>query len=563
MKTTNSFTDLEHLELVAGRIAQGGIDITSEYENWLKITFACASLGEAAREAYHDICRFYPGYTREECDQKFDNCLRTGRGDITLGTLMQLAKEAGIDVSLPKGRRPKSAEQKTAEEKSRFELLREWLGERFEFRLNSLSEQIEVREKSEQIEVREKSEQIEGREKSEQIEVKEKSEQIEVKGKGKSAEWKDMDDRQLDTLLTSLHADKVLVSKPNLQTYVGSETFAPAYNPITAYAESLKPWRPGLKDYIGDMFEHLGLERNEHLDFLREMFRKWYVWLVAVATDRETKNEIMLILSGEREGTGKTYFVQRFLPRPLRRYIHNAVELSRFKDKDEVLALARNVLFFCDEIEISPSKLNKLKNYVGGAAANAVTERTHYGHYASTRKVHASLIATTNREVFLPESTGDRRFVVLPVVRRGRDYKTLPQERAFAQAYYLATHPKAFKLEITEEEIAKLKEINEKYVQEDLLTSLIPTVLRQPKEGEQAQAVVAGEIIGWLETRVGTNTREFTPTKIGMAMKKLGFMKLRTSKGMCYLVVRVMMDDLEKEGKRIADQILKPELPLK
>ena len=525
MKSTNAFSDLEHLELVAGRIAQGGIDITSEYENWLKITFACASLGEAAREPYHDICRFYPGYTRQECDQKFDNCLRTGRGDITLGTLMQLAKEAGIDVSLPKGRRPKTEEQKAVEQ-DRFETIRKWLDERFEFRLNSLSEQIEVRAKSE------------------------------------NAEWKNMDDRQLDSLLTALHADKVYVSKANLQTYVGSKTLAPAYNPITAYAESLKPWNPRQKDYIGDMFDHLGLERNDYLDFLREMFRKWYVWLVAVATDQETKNEIMLILAGEREGTGKTYFVQRFLPRPLRRYIHNAVELSRFKDKDEVLALARNVLFFCDEIEISPSKLNKLKNYVGGAAANAVTERTHYGHYASTRKVHASLIATTNREVFLPESTGDRRFVVLPVVRRGRDYKTLPEERAFAQAFYLTRHPKALKLEITQEEIAKLKEINEKYVQEDLLLSLIPTVLRQPKEGDQAQAVVAGEIIGWLESRVGSNQREFTPTKIGMAMKKLGFVKFRASKGMCYLVVRVMMDDLEKEGKRIADQILKPELPL-
>jgi len=151
--------------------------------------------------------------------------------------------------------------------------------------------------------------------------------------------------------------------------------------------------------------------------------------------------------------------------------------------------------------------------------------------------------------------------VVLQIAKRGRDYKTLPQERAFAQAYYLATHPKAFNLEITSDEIEKLKEINQKYVQEDLCTALIPTVLRHPKEGEQAQAITNAEVIGWLNSRYGTN-REFTPTKVGNAMKKLGFEKRKTNKGTRYFVVRVMMDGLEKESKEIANQVLKPELPL-
>ena len=135
----NSYTDLEHLQLVASRIVQDGIDITRDYPDWVRVTFACASLGEAAREPYHDICRFYPGYTRQECDQKFNNCLRTGRGDITLGTLMELAKRHGIDVSLPKGRRPKTAEQKAEEEKNRFIQICEWLNSHYEFRHNTIT----------------------------------------------------------------------------------------------------------------------------------------------------------------------------------------------------------------------------------------------------------------------------------------------------------------------------------------------------------------------------------------------------------------------------------------
>ena len=110
-----SFDDLEHLQLVANRIAESNVDITSDYQDWVRMTLACAALGEEARESYHKICSQYPRYQRAECDAKFDNCLRTGRGDISLGTLMKLAQDHGIDTSLPRGRRPMSKAQKKAE----------------------------------------------------------------------------------------------------------------------------------------------------------------------------------------------------------------------------------------------------------------------------------------------------------------------------------------------------------------------------------------------------------------------------------------------------------------
>ena len=105
-----------------------------------------------------------------------------------------------------------------------------------------------------------------------------------------------------------------------------------------------------------------------------------------------------------------------------------------------------------------------------------------------------------------------------------------------------------------------LKEIKQKYVQEDLCSVLIPTVLRHPKEGDQVQAITNAEVIGWLNSRYGSN-REFTPTKVGNAMKKCGFEKKKTNKGMRYFVVRVLMNGLENESKEIANQVLKPELP--
>ena len=127
MNSNNSYSDLEHLDLVAQRLVESGKDITAVYGDWVKVAFACASLGEGGRESFHMISSVYPGYRREECDAKFDNCLRTGRGDVRIGTIMNMAKEAGVDVSLPRGRRARSDDEKAEDEKNRITVARETL----------------------------------------------------------------------------------------------------------------------------------------------------------------------------------------------------------------------------------------------------------------------------------------------------------------------------------------------------------------------------------------------------------------------------------------------------
>lgn len=94
-------TDIERLRLIAERIYTTKKDITATYDDWFHITAACASLGEEAREPYHLICSNYPGYKREECDQKFDNCLHSANGSITFGTLLKMAQDAGVDTTMP------------------------------------------------------------------------------------------------------------------------------------------------------------------------------------------------------------------------------------------------------------------------------------------------------------------------------------------------------------------------------------------------------------------------------------------------------------------------------
>lgn len=97
------------------RIEQAAIDITATYADWRDIGFALAdALGEAGRDYYHRISRFYPRYTPEETDRQYDRCLRSGGSGITIKTFFQKAKQAGIPISRP---RPKNQNpQKTATE---------------------------------------------------------------------------------------------------------------------------------------------------------------------------------------------------------------------------------------------------------------------------------------------------------------------------------------------------------------------------------------------------------------------------------------------------------------
>ena len=527
-------SDYEKVALIVERIERGNFSIADNYDDFLHVGFAFASdLGEQGRELFHRVCRLSSKYTSYETEnRKYDNCLSTGRGEVHLGTFFKLAEDAGVDITLPdtmftddadkprRGRPKKTEEEKEEERKNLFARVKEAIDERYEFRYNMLSERTEMKPREE--------------------------------------EWRDLDDREFNGILTELHSINVHVSKENLATYIHSDAFSAAYNPVEAYIQSLKPWNRRT-DHIRQIFNHLHLEEGADTEFLFQVFKLWFVCFVACAAGLEVVNQLMLVLAGEKEGTGKTELLRRILPKPLRQYLHAPTQLSNFRDKDEALATAHCILFFLDEIMLNRQTYNKLKNMVGGAGAQVVTERSPYAREAKVRRVYASLAATTNHIDFIPEDFGSRRLVVLNVV--GSDnYDDLPIDKAFAQAYYLATHPRRFSTKITPEMIAKLKETNKKYVAEDLCSALIPTILRKPNPAEQSQAVTTGEIIAWLTSRTGPN-REFTAPKVGISMRKLGFEPKKTKQGMRYLVVRVMMDELERENKRLANQALEPEMP--
>lgn len=88
---------IEQVACCCDIISSRGIDITSNYENWVKVGFALASLGESGRPFFHVCSSQNVKYNRDETDRKFDNLLK-GNGSITIATFFKICKDYGVYI---------------------------------------------------------------------------------------------------------------------------------------------------------------------------------------------------------------------------------------------------------------------------------------------------------------------------------------------------------------------------------------------------------------------------------------------------------------------------------
>ncbi len=98
-KSSDSKEDLTRLEKLVSAIEKNKLDVTKDYNDWRDVGFSLTCLGEKGRDYFHRFSQFYHGYTKEECDLKFDNLLKTSKGKRTLDHLFLHCKKFGINTS--------------------------------------------------------------------------------------------------------------------------------------------------------------------------------------------------------------------------------------------------------------------------------------------------------------------------------------------------------------------------------------------------------------------------------------------------------------------------------
>lgn len=513
----NNYTDIEHLELVAQRLAEAGRDITADYADWISVTFACASLGEQAREAYHTICSLYSGYKREECDEKFTNCLKASNGSVTLGTLMKLAHDAGIDTSLPRGRRQKSARQKKEEQENRIQAMREALCQQAQWRFNIWRQRPEVCEPGH--------------------------------------DWRPVQDRDLDTYYCRLKELGLKISQQDVKALIFSRDFCQDFDAVKEWLCGLKPWNPDSDpDYLKDFYTgHLEYGDPENEPFYEQMLKKWHTGLVALMLGRINENPQMPIFKGAQH-IGKTYFVRHILPPELSDYRLEVGPSERI-DKDFIISLSETPLILFDEISFGSNQKNEAFKYIVTSSRSNV--RDAYAHFRESRQRRASLIATTNDDYFIRESEGSRRYLAIDLRDTvDLDAFPLPYEGAYAQALYLLDH--GYEPKPTHDESQQITRHNASFMEPSDCEEAILTFLRQPDGTSPMEALSAGDIMHELNYR-GFRGREYNANNIGKTMKKLGFESKVIHGTRKYLVTKIDYALHITENKEEANEFL-PEI---
>jgi len=128
--TSLHFTDeLKRVEAIVSSLENECIDITSGYDNWLKVGFSLASeFGEGGRDFFHRISRLNSVYNYQDADTQYTKCVNSHGSGITIATFYQMAKDAGVDISVHRngtldfwknGSLRKDSEEKNLNQKSK------------------------------------------------------------------------------------------------------------------------------------------------------------------------------------------------------------------------------------------------------------------------------------------------------------------------------------------------------------------------------------------------------------------------------------------------------------
>ena len=505
----NSYSDSEKLELYAQQIHDSGIDITPDQKVWTEIAYACASQGEAGREPFHLISSIFPGYSREDCDRHYSYCLKTSRNCLSIGTLVKIAGDHGIKLSLPRGRRSKTPGQRQEEHKALLAAVKERLCKGRLWRYNVLTCKTEYSEATDA--------------------------------------WYEVDDRFVDTLLTRLREEGLRVKDNELRSLINSSDFSANYAPHLEWLDSLPAWNPDTDpDYIHDFFVgHMEFGPLADAELYDLVFHRWLVAMVALWKGPIDENPLMPTFCGSQQ-IGKSFFARHVLPPCLQLYL-TAVRPNDPINVDTMLTLSEVLLVIFDEISINTdSKSNMMKFLITSGQTNL---RTAYGHYRKTRRRIASLIATTNYTQFIRESEGNRRYVGIDLVRTVNIYdRPLCYEGAYAQALYLLNH--GFDPKPTYEESRRISAHNRSFMAPNDCEEALLTFIRKPTEHDNPVALSAGDLLQELINR-GFRGRGFSAVEIGKTMKRLEF-GCKTVRGSTKYMA-VIIDAATHQQERIDD----------
>ena len=208
----------------------------------------------------------------------------------------------------------------------------------------------------------------------------------------------------------------------SIRTPIISLALQNPYDPFVEYfTKQLPPWDG--HDYIGELARTVQLTSagkacgiagcSTEQEFFAESLKRWLMALVATAIryhgERQISNQSVLVLIG-KQGRKKTTWLRNLISLPhSAEYIYE--QTIDPHNKDHMLNLSSKILI-CPEELSNKYDIKEFKKFITSEASN---ERKAYDYESETRVRRASIACSGNEMEFLPDHTGNRRWLCFRV----------------------------------------------------------------------------------------------------------------------------------------------------
>jgi len=500
------------------------LNVCENYHEWLRIAFAFVhQFNESGREYFHIVSQYSSKYDSNICDKQYTACLKhKGSNYTTISTFYYYCKQAGISLytertrkiaySTSNGKKAGLNEKQIAENLKKFEdiedaedVINQVFVNNIELNEDTLLDQLELWVRQ-----------------NYNLQRNAITRYIENNGKPlKVVEFNSIfiKAKKIFDKLTYELMDRLINSD-----------FIPEYNPFLMFIEqNIDQTSTG---HIDALFSTV--KTNDDA-FLLYFAKKWVVGIISAIHGEHSP--LLLVLSGDKQGTGKTEFYRRFLPVDLKPYY---AESKLDAGKDDEILMTQKLLIMDDEMGGKSKKENKrLKDLT---SKQTFSLREPYGRNNVDLNRIAVLCGTTNDNEILNDPTGNRR--IIPIHVNSIDYKVgnkIDRTAVFMEAYHL--YKAGFNWQLTSEDVEYLKKDKASFEVTNLEAELIQKYFEIPDEGF-GEKLTASEIKVIIED---LTHQKLILDKIGKELKRLGYeqkhVKFNGSTRRVYCVAKVSFFD--------------------
>lgn len=398
---------------------------------------------------------------------------------MTLHNLYQDNKNFGTKSSL------------TREQETVFRL-EEFMNRRYEFRFNTLRDEVEYRQRD-----------------------------------SIHFYFKSIDRRSRNSISINALKEGIRVWDRDVDRFLMSE-YVPLYNPVEDYLCDVGRWDG--KDRIRAL-ANLVPCNNPHW---RELFYRWFLSMVAHwrGLDKQHGNSTSPLLVGA-QGYRKSTFCRILLPPELRFGYTDSIDFQSKQDAER--SLGRFFLINLDEFDqISVNQQGFLKHLLQKPVANL---RKPYGSTIQEIRRYASFIGTSNQKDLLTDPSGSRRFICIEVTAPIETNVTINYKQLYAQA--MSALYKGERYWLNDEDEGLLKQSNSEFEKISPLEQLFLCYFSSPSGDEKGEWLTPMEILAYLQTKTKERLSINQVGHFGRTLQKQNISSRKVSRGTLYHVTKL------------------------